>query len=127
MGEMNLSLVAGRPRLFEKPFPWTDADNPVVALGRLRGGEAVWVDLAPGPEDSFTLVVAPGKMLDVVGEDRFVEAVRGWFRPALPVADFLAEYSRAGGTHHAALVYGAPVETIAGFGRLMGWGVKVIR
>lgn len=127
MGEMNLRLTAGRPRLIEKAFPWTDAANPAVAVGRLRGGDAVFVDLAPGPEESFTLVLAPVTLLDVEGEDRFTEAVRGWMRPAtMPLAPFLEEYSRLGGTHHAALVYGGELERLRGFGEMMGWEVAVL-
>lgn len=126
MGEVNPDLLAGRPQLLQKPFPWTDAGDPVVAAGRLRGGDAVWVDLAPGPADTYTLILAPGTLLDPEEEDRFAGAVRGWFRPALPVADFLAAYSRAGGTHHAALVYGGRVPQLASFGAMMGWQVTVI-
>jgi len=54
--------------------------------------------------------------------------VRGWIRPAVPISRFLEAYSRAGGTHHAALVY-QPVanrirhlaESFAGFADAMGW------
>lgn len=123
MGEMNLSLVHGRPVLMEKPFPWTDVDDPVVAVGGFRGGRAALVDLAPGPNDSFSLIVAPVTMLEVGGEDRMHESVRGWFRPEMPIARFLEDYSRAGGTHHCALVYGELAEEVARFGLIMGWNV----
>jgi len=123
MGEMNLALAAGKPRLLEKPFPWTDAGNPVVAVGRFRPGQAVLVNLAPLPQGAYTLLVAPVRVAEVEGSDRMTELVRGWIRSALPVADFLAAYSRAGGTHHSALVYGAPPEELVRFGTLMGWPV----
>ncbi len=126
MGEMNLNLAAGKPRLVEKPFPWTDADNPVVALGCFRRGDAVLVNLAPMAGDAYTLVIAPVQMIEPKGEDRMADTIHGWFRPALPVNDFLAEYSRAGGTHHSALVYGAPVSELAGFAELMGWRAVVL-
>jgi len=126
MGEMNLSLVAGKPRLMEKPFPWTDADNPVVAIGRFRGGKGALVNLAPGPNCTYTLIIAQVEMIDVEGEDKMAETVHGWFRPPMPIADFLAAYSRLGGTHHSALVYGDVVDDVARFGKLMGWKVAVI-
>jgi L-arabinose isomerase len=132
MGELNVALTAGKPRLIEKTFAFIDTENPVLAVGRFRGGEAVFVNLAPGPADAqhtctYTLIVAPVTMLDVDGEDRMAESIRGWFRPALPVSDFLAAYSRAGGTHHAALVYGNNIATtIAGFGDIMGWAVRLL-
>ena len=123
MGEMNVDLVHGRGVLFEQPFPWSDVENPVVAVGRLQAGEAVLVDLCPGPEDSYTLVVAPVTMADVEGDDKMRDSVRGWLEPAMPVADFLERYSRLGGTHHCALVYGEEAGEIARFGELMGWKV----
>ena len=126
MGEVNLNLTAERPALRKYPFPWSDADDPVVAVGRLRAGEAALVNLAPGPGNAFTLIVAPVTMLEVTGEDRMHESVHGWFRPALAIPDFLAAYSRAGGTHHSALVYGPVAREIAHFGALMGWRVVIL-
>ena len=126
MGEMNVNLAAAKPRLIEKPFPWTDADNPAAAVGCFRGGEAVLVNLAPGPGDAYALVVAPVRMLPVKGEDRMADTIHGWFRPPLPVADFLAEYSRVGGTHHSALVYTDAVDEIAGFAEHMGWQAELL-
>jgi L-arabinose isomerase len=126
MGEMNMDLAAGKPKLIVKPFPFTDAADPVVAVGRFRGGEAVLVNLAPGPCNTYCLIVAPVTMLDVEGEDKMDGAVRGWLRPALPVADFLAAYSHAGGTHHSALVYGDLTDEIGGFGEIMGWNVSIL-
>lgn len=58
--------------------------------------------------------------------DRMRDSVHGWFRPHMPIADFLGEYSSFGGTHHLALVYGDVTEHIARFGRLMGWEVVVL-
>ncbi|MDH7569690.1 MAG: hypothetical protein QHJ73_08905, partial [Armatimonadota bacterium] len=98
-------------------------ENPAVAVGRLRGGTALFVNLAPGPDESFTLLLAPVTVVDAEGVDRFTESVRGWFRPELPVADFLAEYSRHGGTHHAALAYGAETGLLWRFAEMMGWDV----
>jgi L-arabinose isomerase len=123
MGEMNLNLSAEKPVLKETPFPWTDADAPVIAVGRFRGGEAAFVDLAPGPDGSFTLIVAPVQMIDIAGADNMDGSIHGWFEPRMPIADFLAEYSRSGGTHHAALVYGDVAGEIARFGEMMGWRV----
>ena len=67
-------------------------------------------------------------MLRVQGRDRSLDSVHGWFTPRLKVADFLAAYSRLGGTHHAALVYasGNALRVIAGFGEFMGWETAVL-
>ncbi|HEX2998929.1 MAG TPA: hypothetical protein VHR86_01655, partial [Armatimonadota bacterium] len=124
--EMNVALAAEKPLLVQEPFPWTDAADLVKAAGCYRGGDAVWVDLAPGPDDSFTLILAP-VVVDAEGEaSRLTGSVRGWIRPRQALADFLAAYSLAGGTHHAALVYGPPLTALAGFGACIGWDVPVL-
>lgn len=126
MGEINLDLVDGKPRLLEPGMNFTPGKMPVVPYGRLRGGDAVFVNLAPLGAGSFRLIVAPGRMQSVRGKDRFQATVRGWFKPRMPVADFLAEYSRQGGGHHAALVYGNAATAVAAFGQFMGWDVRIL-
>jgi L-arabinose isomerase len=44
----------------------------------------------------------------------------------MPIGDFLERYSRVGGTHHSALVYGDVADDVARFGRLMGWDVILL-
>lgn len=126
MGEMNIALADDNPRLLEKAFPWTDVDSPLVAVGRFRPGPAVHVNLAPGRNNTYTLIVSPVEMLDVKWYDRMEDSIHGWFKPGMPIADFLAAYSRAGGTHHSALVYGEVADEIAGFGEMMGWEVEAL-
>ncbi len=126
MGEVNPDLLAGGGRLLVKPFPYTDADDPVVAVGCLQAGPAVFVNLAPLPENRFRLILAPVAMCAGGPSDKFRDTVHGWMRPDLPVADFLAEYSLAGGTHHAALVYGHVAESLQLFGQALGWETVVL-
>lgn len=127
MGEINVNLVAGRAVLHEMEYKFSDADNPVKATGCLRGGPAVFVNLAPLAGNRFRLILAPVMMQNTHRGDRMQNAIHGWFRPAMTVADFLATYSRAGGTHHAALVYGRAIPEIAGFGKFMGWETMVVK
>ena len=68
MGEMNVDLVAGKARLVAKPFSFIDIADPVLAVGRFMGGPATFVNLAPGPADTFTLIVAPITLQDVQGD-----------------------------------------------------------
>lgn len=123
MGEINLRVASGKPALYEKDFPFTDAGNPVVAYARFRGGSAVYVSLAPGKNDTYTLLLSPIEMLEVQGEDRMPETIRGWFAPRMPVSDFLASFSRHGGIHHGVVVYGDVRNVLERFGGLMGWNV----
>jgi L-arabinose isomerase len=158
MGEMNINLAAEKPRLAEKRYSFIATGHPVVAVGRFRPGEAVLVNLAPGRDDAYTLIIAPVTMLDVDGKpvlwpacpfgrlslscgqaqgassvarhrgtgDEMADTIHGWFRPDLPLVDFLAAYSRLGGTHHSALVYGDVAGEVAGFGEMMDWRVKTL-
>ncbi|MFH0797358.1 MAG: hypothetical protein V2A65_09990 [Candidatus Omnitrophota bacterium] len=125
MGEMNLNLVSGRPRLIKKDFPFTKNKVQLKMAGRFKPGSAVLVNLAPGPERSYTLLVAPVQVLPVKGKDRMTETVHGWIKPSKDIAEFLSDYSYHGGTHHLAMVYGKVSEEIIKFGRLMGW--KTVR
>jgi len=130
MGEMNWKLAAGKPRLLEMDYQWSDAANPVYVSGRFKAGEFVLVDLLPLEPlkaGAYRLIAAPAKMLEVPGKDNFGRSIHGWFKPGLPVAEFLAEYSRVGGTHHLAISYGLSVETVEAFGKMMGWETVVIR
>ncbi len=126
MGEINIDLAGAQPVLIEKVWPYTDAEPPVFAAAAFKQGNAVFVDLAPGPDDTFSLVISP---ITVVGErDRvkLSKSIRGWIRPSLPIEEFLAAYSEAGGTHHAAIAYGDVIQELSSFGRMMGWQVVVI-
>jgi L-arabinose isomerase len=125
MGEVNHLLVAGKPRLYEMEYRWSDAENPVYVAGRFRPGRIVLVNLAPMPS-GFRLVVAPAAMLEAGGRDRMERSVRGWFRPEIGLADFLARYSRVGGTHHLAVCYDADLESLRALGGMMGWETEVI-
>lgn len=127
MGEMNIKLAATTPRLIERPFPFTDVGNPAVAVGCFRAGDAVFANLAPGPNDEYSLIVAPIVMQDVTSADRMADSIHGWFKASLPVGEFLAAYSRAGGTHHSALVYGKVAEEIVRWGKLMGWNTVLLQ
>lgn len=126
MAELNPDVVVGKARLVVKQMAWVDAEPPVVTIGRFKAGPAVFANLAPGPEDSFTLILCPVQMLEDRGDDVMQDAIRGWFRPPLTVPRFLEAYSRAGGTHHAALVYGDRLQDLRRFGRMMGWNELVV-
>lgn len=123
MGEINVDLASGKAALVKRSLPFLELSDPVMAVGRLKAGTAVLVNLAPNSEDGYSLIVAPVTMLDPEVEDRMGDAVRGWFRPSMPIADFLTKYSYLGGTHHSALVYGDLAREIARFGRMMDWDV----
>lgn len=126
MGEVNPNLLAGKAILAEMDYHFSDAANPIRALGCFRGGPAVFVNLAPLPGGRYRLILSSVTMETIKGRDRMKDSVHGWFKPATSVAQFLEQYSRFGGTHHAALVYGKVSAELAAFGKWMGWEVAVV-
>ena len=115
MGEFNLDLAASKPVLIEKDWPYTDAGNPVSAVCAPRLGPVVVVNIAPGPDDTFGLVVAPGEIIDHGDDSGFAQSMRGWLKPQMPIDRFLEAYSRAGGTHHSAMIMADAAEDVERF------------
>jgi len=99
-----------------------------VAYGRFKKGEVIYVNLAPKPDCKFSLILSKGEMLDIDNTDKLANSIHGWFKPAIPIDDFLTLYSLEGGTHHSALIYGDDKvkSEIIKFGAIMGWDVKEI-
>lgn len=127
MGEVNPKTAAGVPRLCEKDFPWAGALNPAVLTCATAPGPAVLVNLAPGPENTFTLIVAPMESLGDGTHAGMRDVIRGWIRPKCgDVAAWLERYSQLGGTHHSALVMDGDVNALAAFGRYAGFSVEVM-
>lgn len=126
MGEMNPALAEGKPVLFcRTPWIFSDAEPPVSAGGCFKPGQAIFVNLAPCRQ-GYALIAAPVTMAPGGKNKKFKTTIRGWMKPATGLNEFLAEYSRAGGTHHAALVYGATLASLASFSRIMGFHFKTI-
>ncbi len=122
MGEMNYNLCAGRPEMKEINFIFgQDAENPVVAYGCYKPGKAVFANIFRD-EKGFCLLSAP---VEMIGEttDNFKGKIRGWFKPEMPIGEFLEKISYAGVTHHSLMIYGAEVEQIEYFGRLLGLNI----
>ncbi len=126
MGESNPNLAQWKPYIRNCNFSYNSCGNTVGMYSCGRAGDATIVNLAP-MNDSFTLILCPGKMLDV-GLERgaYASSTQGWFKPSKPIAKFLKEYSMAGGTHHSAMVYDVPIEELRAFGEMMGFEVVVI-
>jgi len=121
MGEINPSLAENPPALYlRKPWIFSDAEPPVSLGACFKPGKAIFVNLAP-TRDGYNLITAPVTMVSGGKNIKFKHTIRGWMKPTLPLNDFLGEYSRAGGTHHAALVYGASLAALASFSQLMGF------
>jgi len=129
VGEISPAVAAGTARVFEKPLPFMGRHSPAVLTCATKPGPAVLVNIAPGPDETFSLILA---RVEVLAEDdsldpRMPDNVRMWIRPMDgDISHFLEAYSRAGGTHHNALVLGDQAEGITAFGRMLGMTVVQI-
>ena len=127
MGEYNFAIANGKPVLQEKPFPYTQAGNPTAAYQTMKGGRAVFINLAPFGNGKYTLTLATGQMLHIEGENKMAKATNGWFRPDAPLETFLEQYSQAGATHHSVLVYGDVLEQLLPLADMLGCKRVVIQ
>jgi L-arabinose isomerase len=125
MGEISTSVAGETPRVISKPFFIGGSLDPAVLTCPAKPGSGVFVNLVPGPDDTFSQIVAPVEVLAEGDElhPAMRDVIRIWIRPKLEVGAFLEAYSRAGGTHHSALVLGDHAEAICAFGRMSGMNV----
>ena len=125
MGEINIALTAQKPLLAERDYIFSDTGNPALASGCFRSGKAMLIDLAPGPEQTFTLITAPVTLQ--APDAPSSTANTGWFTPdSGSVSSLLEAYSRLGGTHHILLSYDAEQESLRDFAHLMQWRFAAI-
>lgn len=126
MGEVNPAVLEGRPVVLEKDYPFSRAQNPAMVTGPWKTGPATLVNLAPGPDNSFRLIVARLEVLPDGTHPDIAATIRAWARPACDLPEFLERYSLTGGTHHSALVRGNHTESMLAFGRMLDVPVTVI-
>jgi L-arabinose isomerase len=124
MGEINPAVISGRARLIEKDLLFTNMYNPVITVGQFKQGEATYINLIPSKE-TFDLLVSQIEVIEIKNPT-MMDTVNGWFKPAIPIRDFLVEFSRLGGTHHSTMVYGNVIDVVSDFGKIMGWKVYEI-
>ncbi|MDR0496309.1 MAG: hypothetical protein LBH42_01690 [Treponema sp.] len=126
MGEYNFNIADGKPFLTEKPFPFTDAENPTVAYKTMKAGQVTLVNFAPFGKGVYGITAALGEMLPIKGDNKLNLTVNGWFKPQMKLESFLEAYSRCGGTHHLALVYGDVTEEIKLFAAYLGCKMNLL-
>lgn len=121
MGEVNIEITASKPVLELRPYSFSEADEPVIAAGCLRPGSAMLFNVAPGSDNTFSLIAAPVKVCDNSGDESIRTGIRGWIKPAMELPGFLEHYSSAGGTHHCILCYDVDLRFAQGFASALGW------
>jgi L-arabinose isomerase len=126
MGEINIEITAQTPVLEKRAYPFSAAGEPVVGSGCLKPGNAWLLNVAPGPDNTFSLVATPVEVCDTAGNEKIDGGIRGWIKPEMPIADFLKKYSLVGGTHHCVLCYGVDEKFVSAFAQVMGWALNMI-
>ena len=125
MGEYNLALTAKPSEMQEIDFVFGHAENPVVTYGLYKPGDAVFVNVYRD-DKGFRMLLSPVTMVNKE-TDEFAGTVRGWIKPPVPVGEFLEKISTAGVTHHSSLVYGASVEALEHFGKMLDLPVTIVK
>ncbi len=126
MGEINTALTDKTPVLETHPYPFSQAAEPVIAAGCMKAGMAHLINLAPGPNNTFTLIVAPVEVCNTAGKEKIDSGIRGWIKPEMPIYDFLKKYSLNGGTHHSVLCYNASISLLKAFAESIEWNFITI-
>jgi L-arabinose isomerase len=125
MGECNPALAdPGRPVLLKaKPFAIGKCIRPAVPVFQLKPGIVTLASLSESPVTKvgspagFQLVVFRGEIVPAT-EQPHLASPYSRLRVKGDLADFLEEYSKAGGTHHLALGYGDLVEELSAVAEL---------
>jgi L-arabinose isomerase len=127
MGECNPALAKAKPKLVEMEYAYGPVDNPGFLVFPLQPGPAALVNIAPGPNDSMTLVATDVQIADREMGAAMPKLPHFWIAPPRgDVAGFLETYSRAGGTHHLALTLNSSTTSLRTLADIMKWNFILI-
>ncbi len=122
-GEGNFAMARARPQLLASTFTDRHAVEFAIVDFEFEPGPATLINLNSTAGGKGQLVSISGR----ITEDRLpkIDGPRAVFRPDCEdVRSLLTEYAYAGGSHHLALVRGAPVEVLDNVCRLAGWSYR---
>ena len=122
-GEGNYAMARAKPRLLASRFTDRCTAEFAIADFEFEPGPATLVNLNSTADEKGQLVSISG----TITEDHLpnIDGPRGVFRPDRDnVSDLLTEYACTGGSHHLALVKGAPVDALENVCRLAGWSYR---
>ena len=125
MGEYNPALTDGKGEMKKISFIFGEADDPIVGYGCYKGGDAIFTNVFKDEDGKYTMLISPVTM-EYNPDDNFVGTVRGWMRPYVSVPEFLERISECGVTHHSNLTYGATVEEMKFFAKVLGVRTVVV-
>lgn len=117
MGEVNYRIAATKPYISRVNLNYSPGAYPYVGYTRMMGGKGVYLNICKGKDD-FKLIVSSAEMVDYAS-DNFSDSMRGWMKTKIDSAEFLKKLSKNGATHHSIFIYGASVEEMQHFGKLL--------
>ena len=118
MGEMNYRIADGKPYICRTNSAYIEGAMPYAGYSKMKAGKGVYVNISRDADD-YQLLIAPCEILPA-GDDTFKRAMRGWMRPEFKsTSEFLENLSKNGATHHSTFVYGASIEEMEYFGKLL--------
>ncbi len=125
MGEINFGIAKNKPVIHRTKGNSTNGTQPYRGFACMKAGSGVYVNISRDSDD-FQLLVCEAEIVDRE-PDLFKTAERGWLKPkSYSTAEFLEKHSKHGATHHSIFIYGATVEEIEYFGKLLNMNVVVM-
>jgi len=122
-GEGNFAMARARPRLLASRFADRGTAEFAIADFEFEPGPATLVNLNSTADERGQLVSIAG----AVAEDHLpkIDGPRCVFKPAAnDVSQLLTGYAYLGGSHHLALIRGAPTDALEKVCRLAGWSYR---
>jgi L-arabinose isomerase len=122
-GEGNFAMARARPRLLASKFTDRCTAEFAICDFEFEPGAATLVNLNSTADGKGQLIATSG----TITEDHLpkIDGPRGVFKPdRAGVNELLTEYAYAGGSHHMALIEGAPVDVLEKVCRLAGWSYR---
>jgi L-arabinose isomerase len=124
MGESNPAF--GRAVLRRKKFMFGKALDPVVADVETEPARATVLNLGIVEDGALQMIVYTGEICGKIPGSPDIDMPYFHFKPDAPLEELLAEYGRAGGTHHVAITRGDRREEIAVVAELLNLDLHVL-
>ena len=124
MGEINYRVADIKPCIKRVGVNYSPGNYPYVGYTRMKGGTGIYLNISRGKDD-YKLLLSAGEMVDY-DNDNFGDSMRGWMKLSTDCATFLEELSQNGATHHSIFIYGASIQELTFFAKLLSLDTIVI-
>jgi len=124
MGEMNYRIIEGKPYLARTGSSYVRGVMPYAGYSCMKPGKGVYVNISRDADDYQMLITSCEIVCEQEAKKKNV--MRGWMKTETSTAEFLEALSKNGATHHSTFVYGATVEEMEFFAKLLSIKTVVI-